>query len=616
MQIFPLLTFVLVPFVTLIAMWFMPKKHEWIITTSALIGVGIDLLLYLALLYKWVASGFEPISNHVTSILVSSGYTFDVDLYFDGTSAVFFGVTCVITMLIFIFSKFYMHRDPGFLRYFVTIMLFFIGLSIVILSGNFEVLFIGWEWIGISSFLLIGYYRDRFLPVRNALKVFSLYRIADSLMLVAIWLTHHAFERAVGFSEFRHIGLLHGVEFVIIALLFFMVAWIKSAQFPFSYWLPRAMEGPTTSSAIFYGALSVHMGLFILLRTYPLWEGNIWLRLVLMGFGLVTAIVATAITRVQSSIKTQIAYGSITQIGIMFIEIAVGLPWLALLHMVSNACLRTYQLLISPSIVGYLIHDQFYYFVKPEQSIPNTFMGKVKATLFVLSIKEWNMNAAITNYIWKPLKSIGRSLRFLDKVWPGTVWVGAFLSATLVLYYGIATTTFWPILSIAAILAGLMLFIRAYSTKNTPDKAWNLIMLGQLFVVAFFMLVNPNAWQYVFMYELGILVPFIVGNLCLTRLARQGETSLLFDYSGHVYEYPRVAFIFLVACLGLMMFPITPMFLIQDMLLNAIPLTSVVLVVLFAISYLLCGISIMRLYTKVFLGPHKKRYHEVAAKSS
>jgi len=597
-------------------MAFVPKKREWLITTLVLIGIGTDFLLYLTFLYKWVMSGFAPITNHTTSLLISSKYVFNLDWYFDSTSAVFFGMASVITMLIFIFSKYYMHRDPGFLRYFATIMLFFIGLSIVILSGNFDVLFLGWEWIGISSFLLIGYYRDRFLPVRNALKVFSLYRIADALMLVAIWLSHHVLEEVAGFSEYRNIGLLHGYEFVIIALLFFVVALIKSAQFPFSYWLPRAMEGPTTSSAIFYGALSVHMGLFILLRTYPLWAGNVWLRLILFGCGMVTAIIATAITRVQSSIKTQIAYASITQIGIMFMEIAAGLPWLALLHMISNACLRTYQLLISPSIVGYLIHDQFYYFTKPQVSIPNTLIGKLKATVFVLSIKEWNMNAAVTNYVWKPIKSVGRLLAFLDNFNPSIVWVMVFITTTLVLFSDILVSKFWPTLSVTFVVASILLFVRAYSTKNTPETGWNLIMLGQLSLVLFFLFIAPNMWQYILMHELAILVSFIIGYICLNHLSKEGEISLLLDNSGHVYEYPRVAFVFLIACFGVMVFPITPMFLIQDMLLSLIPLSSGVLVILFGISYLLGGISIMRLYTKVFLGPHKKRYHEVAAKSS
>jgi NADH-quinone oxidoreductase subunit L len=538
-----------------------------------------------------------------------------LDWYFDGIAAVFLGLTGVITFLILLFSKYYMHRDPGFLRYFGTIVFFFAGLSVVILSGNLDVLFIGWEWIGISSFLLIAYYRDRFLPVRNALKVFSLYRIADALMILIIWLGHHAIGQGIGFSQYQNITA-EGEGVVLIGMLLLVVALIKSAQFPFSYWLPRAMEGPTTSSAIFYGALSVHMGLFVLLRTYPLWEGSMAVRIAVGVSGLLTALIATSITRVQSSIKTQIAYASVTQIGLMFVELAFGLQWLVLLHMVSNAFLRTYQLLISPSIAGYLVHDQFFNFVKPQKSIEHTFLGRLRATLFVLSIKEWNMNALLTRYVWKPLKAIGRVVAFLDAV---PVWGGWLALATVItgiiarqLSHGTQSLS----VSYVAIMASILFFIRAYSTKHTPKTAWNLIMFGHLLVVLFFSFATESAWYFLFLYASGIIGAYTAGYLCLRHLRLRGETSLLFDYHGHVYEYPRLATVFLIICLGYMTFPIVPSFLGQDLLLSDIPERSVFHVLLFGVAYLLGGISIMRLYIKVFFGPHKKRYHETAHRSS
>jgi NADH-quinone oxidoreductase subunit L len=140
----------------------------------------------------------------------------------------------VMTALIFMFSKYYLHREQGFKRFYCTVLLFFMGLSLIILAGNFEVLFMGWELIGISSVLLIAFYRDRFLPSRNALKVFSVYRIADAFLLAAIWYAHHLFEKSVGFSELSSLATQHGNDIVILGLLLLMVAMIKSAQFPFS----------------------------------------------------------------------------------------------------------------------------------------------------------------------------------------------------------------------------------------------------------------------------------------------------------------------------------------------------------------------------------------------
>lgn len=611
-----LLSLVLVPMVSLLAMMFLPRKREYPITAVAMGGVGIAFALYLVLLFAWIQGGFAPITAYFGSLQMSAHYTFGLEWYFDGLAAVFFGLTCIITLLILMFSKYYMHRDPGFLRYFGTILFFFVGLSLVILSGNLDVLFVGWEWIGISSFLLIAYYRDRFLPVRNALKVFSLYRIADAVMIFVIWMSHHVIGQGIGFSEYAHVSVADGGGLALIGFLFLGIALIKSAQFPFSYWLPRAMEGPTTSSAIFYGALSVHMGLFVLLRTFPLWEGSIGVRIAVGVFGITTALIATGITRVQSSIKTQIAYASITQIGLMFVEVALGLSWLAVLHMVSNAFLRTYQLLISPSIAGYLVHDQFFYFVKPRTSLQEGIKGRIWATLFVLSIKEWNMNALLTRYIWKPLKAIGRKLSFLDAipVWGGWIALGILVASisTMAFVHGIHSLP----AAFGVIALSILFFIRAYSTKYTPKTAWNLIMFGHLFVVLFFAFATESAWYLLVLYASGIIGAYAAGYLCLRYLRLCGEASLLFDYHGHVYEYPRLAAVFLVICLGYMTFPIVPSFLGQDLLLSDIPVRSSLLVVLFGVAYLLGGISIMRLYIKVFFGPHKKRYHETAHKSS
>jgi NADH:ubiquinone oxidoreductase subunit 5 (subunit L)/multisubunit Na+/H+ antiporter MnhA subunit len=115
------------------------------------------------------------------------------------------------------------------------------------------------------------------------------------------------------------------------------------------------MEGPTPSSAIFYGSLSIHFGVFLLLRTMPFWEQQPVARFMIGGVGVITAILGYLIAKAQPSIKTQIAYASVSQIGIMFVEVALGLQTLALIHFVGNAFLRTYQLLVSPSVVSYMI---------------------------------------------------------------------------------------------------------------------------------------------------------------------------------------------------------------------------------------------------------------------
>src|SRR5262249_6324410 len=158
----------------------------------------------------WARGGFVPLSHEGFTLFSSAHYVFAVNFYMDAASAVFFGMTCLTTLLVLLFSKYYMHRDPGFRRFHATILFFFTGLALVIFSGNCEMLFVGWECIGISSFVLISFYRDRYLPTKNSLKVFALYRIADALFIAALWYAHHLFEKNVQFAEFPSLISEHG----------------------------------------------------------------------------------------------------------------------------------------------------------------------------------------------------------------------------------------------------------------------------------------------------------------------------------------------------------------------------------------------------------------------
>jgi NADH:ubiquinone oxidoreductase subunit 5 (subunit L)/multisubunit Na+/H+ antiporter MnhA subunit len=611
-----LLTMLLiVPIIGFIGCILLPRKWERAIFGVAIATIAVEFVTFLLAGYQWLAEGAIPVLTSMGSLYASHSYGFNLDFFFDRFAAVFLAVAIIMTALIFIFSKFYLHREQGFKRFYSTVLLFFTGLSLIILAGNFEVLFVGWELIGISSVLLVAFYRDRFLPARNALKIFSVYRIADAFLLAAIWYAHHIFEKSVNFSELSELTTLQG-DIAILGILLLMVAMIKSAQFPFSYWLPRAMEGPTTSSAIFYGALSVHMGLFLLLRTFPIWEDNVAVRVAIAVLGLVTAIVASSIARVQSSIKTQIAYASITQIGIMFIEVAAGLHWLALFHFVSNASLRTYQLLISPSVVSYLVHDQFFNFVPPLQKIKNTFLGRLRATFYVLGVKEWNMNATVSLYVWKPLKRVGRMFAFLDKPVAQIALLAALLSTLFVAVSGALPSGVSLVTATIAAIMSIVLYTRAYTTKGVASVCWNLIMLGNVSSILFLITAADGDWGHLALYGVGVVLAFAVGHVCLWYVRSRGETSTLRDYQGSIYVLPKLGNFFFVVVLLLMAFPISSSFLAQDILLNSIHGEYAYLIGLFGVSYLMVGVSTIRLYTKVFFGPHKTNHHEIAYRSS
>jgi NAD(P)H-quinone oxidoreductase subunit 5 len=165
-------------------------------------------------------------------------------------------------------------------------------------------------------------------------------------LLAAVALTHHATGHGV-------ITGIRGDLATAVALLLLVAAAGKSAQIPFSGWLPRAMEGPTPSSAIFYGALSVHAGAYLLLRAAPLLDQSPLASFAVALLGLGTALHATLSGRVQTDVKTALAYASLTQVGIILVEIGLGLRLLPLLHLVGNALTRTLQFLRAPSI----LHD-------------------------------------------------------------------------------------------------------------------------------------------------------------------------------------------------------------------------------------------------------------------
>jgi NADH:ubiquinone oxidoreductase subunit 5 (subunit L)/multisubunit Na+/H+ antiporter MnhA subunit len=183
----------------------------------------------------------------------------------------------VLTALVARFSRPYLHKEPGFTRFFVLLGLFATGTQLVALAGALELFFAGWELIGISSAFFIGFFHERDEPVRSSVRAFATYRFSDAGLLIATVMTFESLGSA-RFSALDGAATLPAMESTAIALLFLLSAMGKSAQLPFSGWLPRAMEGPTPSSALFYGAVSIHAGLFLLLRVWPVLDCNQLLR--------------------------------------------------------------------------------------------------------------------------------------------------------------------------------------------------------------------------------------------------------------------------------------------------------------------------------------------------
>ncbi|WP_233216526.1 proton-conducting transporter membrane subunit [Blastopirellula marina] len=287
--------------------------------------------------------------------LPTEHFHLNLKFVFDRLSVPFVILTFVLCGTVGAFASVYLHRDRGYRRFFLLYALFLMGMVISSLAGTIETLFFGWELVGLSSALLVAYFHERISPVSNGLRVWTIYRIADAAFLIAALTLHHLtgagdFEGLLGDGPWpQGHAAIDSSSALLVGLLLLLAAAGKSGMVPFSGWIPRAMEGPTPSSAVFYGALSVHLGVFLLLRVSPLLDASLLLRIAVILLGLVTAIFGAIASRAQSDVKNALAYASLTQVGIITVEIGLGLHYFALIHMIGHACLRTLQLLRAPS---------------------------------------------------------------------------------------------------------------------------------------------------------------------------------------------------------------------------------------------------------------------------
>jgi NAD(P)H-quinone oxidoreductase subunit 5 len=291
----------------------------------------------------------------------------------------------------------------------------------VALAGNVEVLFVGWESVGLSSALLVAFFHERPAPVANALRVFTVYRISDAAMLSAAVLLHHIAgtdSLALLFGgAFAPTSALSGISATVIAVLLIVAVAGKSALLPFSSWLPRAMEGPTPSSAVYYGSLSIHAGCFLLLRSAPLLEQAPVARRLVGGLGLATAAFAGITTRVQSDVKSSLAYASLTQVGIIVVEIAIGWYAIAFIHLAGHACFRLLQFLSAPNVLHDLHGIESAIGERPRQrrgSLERWASERVRARLFLVALERGFLDSLLERFVVDPFLGATKRLSQLD----------------------------------------------------------------------------------------------------------------------------------------------------------------------------------------------------------
>jgi NADH:ubiquinone oxidoreductase subunit 5 (subunit L)/multisubunit Na+/H+ antiporter MnhA subunit len=299
-------------------------------------------------------NGSKPLYLDYPAWIVVDDYLFKIRFVVDLLGSTYALLTSLLIGIIFKFSRNYLHKEEGYFRFILLLTILMFGLMIVSFARSLDLLFAGWEIVGTTSILLIGYFYNQVQPVRHSLKAVVSYRFCDMGIIAAGAWAHH-YMHSTDFTLMP--GLVQTAHGGTVALTFigFFIIWAslaKSGQLPFSSWLPAAMEGPTPSSAIFYGALSSHLGPFLLLRFH---EYFVHFPILLWTIGIVgatTALYASAVGRTRSDAKTMLAYATISQVGIIWVEIALGFTQFALFHIVAHASLRTWQFLRSSSLIN------------------------------------------------------------------------------------------------------------------------------------------------------------------------------------------------------------------------------------------------------------------------
>jgi len=304
------------------------------------------------------------IPYHLYTWIQSGNFVSEVSFLLDPLSMVMILVVTGVGFLIHIYSLGYMAGQSGYYRYFSYLNLFIFMMSVLVLADNYLLMFVGWEGVGLCSYLLIGYYFEKQSAGDAAKKAFILNRIGDVGFLIGVFLIFRTFESVQYLTVFQAVSeqfAVIGTEFGIlgaITLLLFIGATGKSAQVPLYVWLPDAMEGPTPVSALIHAATMVTAGVYMIARSAPLYSRAPETLFIIAVVGISTALLAALIAAVQRDIKKVLAYSTISQLGYMFLAIGVGAFGAGVFHLLTHAFFKALLFLGSGSVILALHHEQ------------------------------------------------------------------------------------------------------------------------------------------------------------------------------------------------------------------------------------------------------------------
>ncbi len=333
-------------------------------------GVAIAFILSIWVLQKML-SGQAPVDTMIYT-WASGGhlfpYTFQFGMLIDPLSAVMMVVVTFVSLLVHFYSIGYMHDDPGYQRFFSYISLFTSSMLVLVLGNNFLQLFLGWEAVGLASYLLIGFWFTKESALQGSLKAFLVNRVGDFGFLLGIALLM-AYTGTLHYADiFSQMPKLTQIEIPIfgyscslittVALLLFVGAMGKSAQVPLHVWLPESMEGPTPISALIHAATMVTAGVFMVSRMSPLYEFSETALSVIMIIGASGALWLGLIALVVTDIKRVVAYSTLSQLGYMMVAAGASAYSVAMFHLLTHACFKALLFLGAGSVIIAMHHEQ------------------------------------------------------------------------------------------------------------------------------------------------------------------------------------------------------------------------------------------------------------------
>ena len=350
----------LIPFLTSLLLKVAGKYMNELLTNFVTLNASLLSVAISFFLFGYIfLDKFKPLKFELFEWFPDPQIVFE--FYLDGLSGVMMVLISTLSLVIQLFSTSYMSKDEKYTKYFEYFNFFVFSMLLLVLSGNFLVMFFGWELVGLSSYLLISFWSEKKSASKAGNKAFILNRIGDFGFLIGLMMILNYFETFNFLSIFENTLKTRPENLDLMILFLLLGAFGKSAQFPLFSWLPDAMEGPTPASALIHAATMVTAGVFMLVRISPLLQFSEIGSITIISLGLLTALISAFAAINQDDIKKVLAYSTISQLGFMFIAIGAGAYVAAIFHLVTHAFFKALLFLGAGAVIHEMHHEQNIY---------------------------------------------------------------------------------------------------------------------------------------------------------------------------------------------------------------------------------------------------------------